>query len=329
MDIPRDKLIDFLTSQALIWGPLLAGHRLRKLGLLKDTIAKPLHNINLIAISPLVALLGIWRLDRSGGGWLAVLGIEAAILALTTGLGAWFGRRFILDRARAGTFVLIITISNIGFTLAGFLTILFLSDTAYPYNALCQIPFFLFVFFIWIPLVNHMNHDSTAQGKAPAFLPTVLATLRTPQSLGIVGVLAGIGLNYCGVPMRGFWVPVNSALVFGGTVVAMFAIGSRMHFRRLGNYHRLMNWVYLAKFALSPLVAMALCLALGLTGLPAGAIFIISCMPTGIFSVLLSTIYDLDVDLANAGYIWSTLVYMILILPLMILALQAPIFRIP
>jgi predicted permease len=328
MSIPHDTLISFLTSQALIWGPLLAGHRLRKWGLYGDTIARPLHNLNLILISPLVALLGIWRLDRSGGGWIAVLVIETALLALTTWLGVWFGRRWLRDRAQAGSFMLVIAVSNIGFTLAGFLTILFLSEEAYPYNAIGQVPFFLFVFFVWIPLISYLRHEPGDGNQAPAFLPTVLATLRTPQSLGIIGVVAGIGLNLSQVPVDPVWVPVNSVLVFAGTALAMFAIGSRLHFRRLGNYLRLMNWVYLAKFAVTPLVAVGLCLALGVSGLPAGAIFIMSAMPTGIYSILLSSIYGIDVDLANAAYMWSTVVFMLLILPLMIWALQAPIFQV-
>jgi predicted permease len=85
--------------------------------------------------------------------------------------------------------------------------------------------------------------------------------------------------------------------------------------------------VCLTKFFMIPILIVLLCYLTGLHGEPAAALFIVSCMPTGVMVPALSIIYNLDIDLANAGYLWTTLIYMIFILPLMMWCLHAPLFR--
>ena len=143
----------------------------------------------------------------------------------------------------------------------------------------------------------------------------------------LAGLILGTALNLADVPMADIWFTILKITVFLGTILAMFAMGSRMRFSRLGKYHRRLSWIYLVKFAAHPIAMLALCWIFGLTGLPAGVLLIASCMPVGVNVVGFSTIYDLDVDLANAGYLWTTAIFMTVVLPLLILALQAPIFH--
>ena len=106
----------------------------------------------------------------------------------------------------------------------------------------------------------------------------------------------------------------------------MFAMGLKLRLRRLGGFHHLLNWVYVAKFVVSPALVVALCLLFHLHGLAAGALFIAAAAPSGVNVVAFSTLYDLDVDLANAGYLWSTFIFMLVVLPFIIWVLQTPFF---
>lgn len=318
----RDKLISFLISQALIWLPLMAGYRLRKSGWVSGHLSRTLHSFNLIAVTPLIVILGIWRLDRSSGDWIMVPLLLGMMLAVSTGLAFVFGRRVKTHRAAAGTFSLLVPMSNTGHTLAGFLTLLLLGEAAYPYNAICMLPQLFFIFVVWVPLACHWGHDQEG-----SFGATFRRTLISPLSMPLLGLVFGLGLNFAGPAIPPSLAGLLKILVFVATTTTMFALGLRLHLRRLGDYHAILGWVFAAKFLIHPAVMVGLCLLFGVTGMPAGALFIVSCMPAGVLTVAFSNIYELDVDLANAGYLWSTAFFMFIVLPLMIWALQAPMFQ--
>ena len=323
MHVSHDKLVSFLISQAIVWTPLFLGHQLRRRGLVAERLSKPMHAINLSCVTPLVYGLGVWRLDRSAPGWHWVPVVMTLVLILTTAVAAWASFRFIHRRETAGTFALMIPISNTGHTMAGFLTLLLLSDAGYSFNSILMIPQIAFVSMVWYPLGKHWGH-----GGHQTFLRTFRQSMLSGQSLQMVGMAVGGALNYARVPMTPFWVIMLKVFVFGGTVLIMFAMGLKLRLRRIGGYQHLLGWIYLAKFLIGPLVMVGLCLAFGIHGLAAGALFIAAAAPSGVNVVSFSTLFDLDVDLANAGYLWSTFFFMLFVLPLIIWILPMPFFRI-
>lgn len=323
MHVPHDKLVSFLVSQALIWGPLLLGHQCRHRGLVPERLSKPLHATNLTCITPVVYGMGTWLLDRSAAGWYWVPLVMTLLLILTTGVAAWAGFRTIRRRETAGTFALMVPISNTGHTMAGFITLLLLSDRGYSFNALLMIPQIVFVVMVWLPLAMHWGHPHGHRSFLHSFRNAILSG----QALQMVGLAVGMVLNYAHVPMPPWCRIVLKTFVFAGTALIMFAMGLKLRLRRLGGFQKMLGWVYLAKFAISPVLMVALCLAFGLHGLAAGALFIAAIAPVGVNSVSFSTLYDLDVDLANAGYLWSTLMFMLLVLPFIIWIMQTPFFR--
>ena len=149
----------------------------------------------------------------------------------------------------------------------------------------------------------------------------------SPIVMPAVGLLIGGALNFAGLPMSDHAFSALKVLVFISTVSSTFAMGIRMRFQRVVHFSHVLTPVHVIKFLIHPLIMLALCLVFHVSGMAAGVLFIASCMPCAIMVVVLSTIYDLDVDLANAGFIWSTLIFMVVVLPLMILALRLPLFQ--
>lgn len=322
MHSAEDKLSFFLISQAIIWIPLFLGHWLRRKGRVRPELAKPIHLVNLSLIAPFVYGLGLWRLDRSTPEWYWVPVIMAILLTVSTVAGAWLSFRFVRNHDSAATLALMIPLSNTGHTLAGFITLLLFSDAGYSYNSLLMWPMILFNYLVWLPQARHWGH-----GRGQSFLHSFGKTILSSQSLIMVGLVAGTWLNFKGLPMSPFWIKMLKIMVYVGTVSTMFALGCRLRLGRTFGYQKTLRWVYLAKFLVHPLIVIVLCLAFGVHGLAAGALFIAGCASTGVNVVAFATLFDLDVDLANAGYLWSTAIFMLLILPLIILAIHAPLFQ--
>jgi predicted permease len=318
----NDLMTHFFMSQALIWGPLITGHHLRQRGWIPDHASKPIFSFNLIFTIPIVNTLGVWGLDRSGANWYFPPIVLGLLLGFSTLVAAVACPRMAADRATVGTLSIMVPLGNMGHTLAGFLTLLLLGEKAYPFNAILMWPVLLFSFMVWLPLARHWGH-----GAGQSLLTSYRQALWSPFSVTLIGLSLGTALNLSGVPMGPGWHLLLKIMIFMGTILVMFALGSRLRMRRIGQYHSHLKWIYLAKFGLHPAFVVALILAMGLHGLPAAALLISSCMPVGVSVVAFSTIYDLEVDLANAGYLWSTLIFMFLILPLLILALQLPMFQ--
>jgi predicted permease len=316
------NLNTFLYSQLLIWGPLALGHQVRRRAWLAQHWARTLQAFNYYYITPLVLALGIWKLNTTQGHWAAVLVLETLQLTLFSLVGVWLAPRLTPSRAAAGTLAIMVPLSNTGHTMAGFLTIFFLSGSAYAYNALINIPVTLFIGLVWMPLAQHWSARS-----GNSFARTLARSLVSVQIFPLLGVAAGFAMKTTPWQMTPALTRLMTTLVIGSTALNMFAIGLRLHLRHTRGYQPVLKWVYLGKFFIMPLVMLAVCMLIGLTGPAAGALVIANCVPVGVMVIGIATIFNLDIDLANAGMLWSTLFFMLLVLPLLVLLLRLPIFH--
>ncbi|MCE5229231.1 hypothetical protein LLG95_06500, partial [bacterium] len=293
-----------------------------KLGWIEDKVARPLHVLNMAVLAPITLALGIWPLNRSLPDWYLSPILMGVLVGASTVLSVWLSPRLTSDRGAAGSLLLLIPMNNISYTLAGFLTLLLLPIAAYPYNAIMMYPYLIATFGVWMPLSYHWRH-----GEGSSLAKTFMTSVFSAPSMSIVGIGVGTALNAWAPPMPHALVPVLKFMVFASTTITMFAIGARLHFRRLTGYTSLLVWLCAIKFIVHPLAMIAICWVFGVHGMLAATLFIASCMPAGVYGPAIATINDLDIDLANAGYMWSTGIFMLVGLPLMIWALKLPIFQ--
>ena len=310
-------------SQAIVWLPLAAGHQMHRRGMVPEQLSAQLHRFTLYVMGPLIGGLAIWRLEWGVAGWhwapLAML-----ILMVAATVGGWFlAQRLAEERRRIGTLALMIPISNTGFTMAGFMTLLLVGERGFAYNALIVPPYAIFVYLVWFPIGEYWSEGRTRRLARMAWVRMLAINL-----LPLLGLAAGAELAWRGVPMGEGWVTSMRWLAYIGTAIVMFAIGAKIRLRRLGGPLRpLMLWTYGVKFVVSPAIVLGICLAAGLSGDLAAALLLAAAAPVGVNVPAISTIHNLDIDLANAGYIWSTLVFMVVVVPLIVLALHLPFFR--
>jgi predicted permease len=140
-----------------------------------------------------------------------------------------------------------------------------------------------------------------------------------------VSLLVGLGLNLAGV-RPGAWIDsVNTYLVPTFTLFSMFAVGMTMTFRRTRDYVRPILGQAAIKYLFWPALTFALIYTLrgNLLHDPITyrVLVLQACMPVAMQAMLLSNLFDLDMDLVNALWLTTTL-FSLVTAPLLIYALQ-------
>jgi hypothetical protein len=137
-------------------------------------------------------------------------------------------------------------------------------------------------------------------------------------------VLGGL-LNVARIQRPEFLRTVVSAFVPLGTVMLLTSIGLALKFRRVRDYLKECISVSLIKFVLVPVSTVSLACLIGFgsidEGLPLKVVIILSSMPVAFTALIPPSIYDLDLDLANSCWFFTTAL-LIAVLPLLLLFLS-------
>ena len=130
--------------------------------------------------------------------------------------------------------------------------------------------------------------------------------------------LIGTCLNLIGVDRPSSYETLISILVPVGLFLILVSIGLGMRFSNVHNYIIEGAAISLIKFIILPLVAGTTAYLLGLhkvqDGLPMKIVLIGTSMPVAINALIAASIYDLDLELANACWLITTC-SMLLVLP--------------
>ena len=117
-------------------------------------------------------------------------------------------------------------------------------------------------------------------------------------------------LNRLGVPRPAVCGIIASASMVLGTALLLAAIGMGLRLSSLGAYRREALGVAAIKFVGVPLVVAGLAWTIGYGaidgGLPLKTVLIVSAMPVAMNALMPPSLYGLDLDLANACWIFST-----------------------
>lgn len=105
----------------------------------------------------------------------------------------------------------------------------------------------------------------------------------------------------------------------------LISIGLAMKFERVSAYIKECISIAVIKFVLVPLLASTLAYWIGFghidNGLPLKVVIILSSMPTAFTALIPPSIYDLDLDLANSCWLFTTML-LVIVLPVLLVILN-------
>ena len=306
---------DILLSLGLIASGLLLGylyrnrvpHGVRQTDEEINRLRRRLQEAALLYVNPVAFGGAIWALDLGDVRIIALPFLGVFALALGGVLAYFAARALGLDRGQTGVFVTCGSFTNIG--SIGSLVVFILFGEA----AVALMPFYkLFENFVYygvgFPYARSMSGAASESESVGERLRGVLADRFAV--VAISSMAAGLGLNILGFERPGFYPALNGVLIPLGTLLLLSSIGMAMRFGRMRGYLREAGVVALIKFVAVPGSVYLVGSVLGLGGvdggLPLRVSVVLASMPVAFTAMVPPTIYDLDVDLANAAWFVTT-----------------------
>lgn len=306
--------------------PLGVGYACRRLCVGTDVTYDRILMVGIRVVATLLAVTTCWvmALDRQLL-WLPVLGV---IMQLS---GAAFGvvrlRSMSSDMLRQGSYLNAAMLSNRG-VVGGLAVLVILGEQGYAYSRLVMLFAPIVVYGICFPLSgmfarqNTTTHDgATGSPSGTPWLAGLRDVLLSPNQIPLLGVLAGLLLNVAGPERPDMFVSVTAVLTHAFAWTTLVPVGHSVRISRLSRY-----WVTVAelvgvKFLFTPLVTAAVAILIGLQGDAWWTVFILSFAPTAINAVVLAKLNGLDVDLAVAAFVLTTILFLLVVLPLFMIIL--------
>ncbi len=133
----------------------------------------------------------------------------------------------------------------------------------------------------------------------------------------IIALVCGLSFNLSGLHRPVFLETMNGFFVPFGTFILLVSIGLGMRFSSVGEYLIEGLLVSLIKFVVVPFTAVTVAYFLGFGdinhGLPLKVVLIASSMPVAFGALVVASVYDLDLDLANSCWLITTAALVIVV----------------
>jgi len=305
------------------WVQVAAGRGRIRLPLPLDALRKQLQRGALLFVNPIAILGAVWIVNVDSIR-LAALPLIGVFALLAGGLLALAAAKILrLGPKQTGALFGCGSFTNIG-SIGALVCFVVLGEGGFALVPIYKIFEELFYYAVGFPIAKYYSGKSAAKDGAGW---RVQRLLRDPFILtALASILIGGLLNVSGIERPAFYGALNRVLVPLGTVMLLASIGLAMRFRRVRDYLKESAAIAVVKYALVPLLATAAAVSMGLGtiegGLPLKVVLILSSIPVAFNALIPPSIYDLDLDLANSCWFFTTAL-LIAVLPLQLWAVSA------
>lgn len=292
---------------SVIVGALAIGYVARKLRLLPEAASPRITRTAMIWIQPPLLVLLIWGLVAPD--WrVALLPVIAAMnMVLMLPIGAAGARLMGLQRPQAGSFTLSCMYSNMGLTYGAFICYILLGEQGAALGMIWCMSFMPMLYTLGFGVARRYGRE----GRRTVW-QTLRDAMREPESRNpLLGLALGAVLYATGISRPAMAAEVVDAVVPLSTAIYLFAIGLSLRLTSVVTYFRECVAIGAAKFLVTPLLGLGLAWLAGYWGMEDRSllqvVFIQSTTPTAIMGLVLSQIFDLDEQLANAAWLTTNI----------------------
>jgi len=299
-----------------------AGYIARLRGWLAEELAKPITFWIMVLAYPFTGALSVWVLKLVWSDlWVTVQPV--ILMVATFGIGLVVAKRLRLSPQATGVFSYTAGLSNIGFTMGGFICLRLYGEQGLACTLVYILLWTVVFFGVFFPLAGRFTGR-----REPYTIATFVRNLIDPRCLPLLGIVVGIVLSLAGVSRPAFVTRLYlvDILVIICTAVMFFVTGLRLHVSHLMDNMGLYGWLAGIKFVASPLLALGLIwtvrwLGMDLTDLRCNVMIVESTMPAALFAVVVANLYDLDAPLASAMFVANTVMFLVVVLPILTLVM--------
>ena len=276
-----------------------------------------IQKIAMFGLIPVSAMLSLWGLPSPDPRLLVLPALGLAAWICGGALAVFFSRRMALSPEKTGSMYCCGTFTNIG-AVGCLVAVMQFGEQAIAMASLYRLCEEMFYFGVALPVARSFSsHASRLSRSFRLHVDPVLAAILAALALGLV-------LNLAGVVRPAALGTLSSAAMIAGTICFLLSIGMGLRPSRMTCYLREAAVISLIKFAFVPVIVTSLAVLAGLGdvegGLPLRVVIILSSMPVAMNALIPPSLFDLDLDLANACWVFTTLA-LVVILPILIIIL--------
>ncbi len=318
----QEEYLRLLIGMSDLLLPLIAGYYVHRFHLISDRTANLLIKFNVIIVYTLQTFLSFWVLPLS---WSLILLIPfGACFIFFPGIIAHYTfakkHRSILDR---GSYIMSAMLTNIG-TLGGVCAFIIYREEGFAYTQIIASVQTVILVMFCFPLAQFYRSRYENAGVRPSYnFGELISKFFSPNQICVLGIMAGIFLNLHHVERPESFSPIFAFLVHFGAWTALLPVGFLIKFNRTRYYYKRVADLCLLRFIIVPV----LCYGAGIMLFPdnqvlLNTLLICALTPTAINAVITSRLYHLNVNLALASFMMTTLIFMVLIFPLIFFVLR-------
>jgi hypothetical protein len=300
---------------------MLVGRGMIRLPIPIDRLRKLLQRIALLFVNPVAIVGAIWIVNIESVR-LAALPFNGLFAILAGGVLALGAARLLhLEPKKTGAIYGCGSFTNIG-SIGALVCFVFLGEKGFALVPIYKLFEELSYYSIGFPIAKYYGSSENTEKMSER----VKGLARDPFILvALSSIVLGGLLNVARIQRPEFLRTVVSAFVPLGTVMLLTSIGLALKFRRVRDYLKECISVSLIKFVLVPVSTVSLACLIGFgsidEGLPLKVVIILFSMPVAFTALIPPSIYDLDLDLANSCWFFTTAL-LIAVLPLLLLFLS-------
>ncbi len=306
-----DTSTRFILFQALIILPFVSGIAVKKIFRIQDPSAftKRLIKVNLMAIEPIIALWSTWGLVLTGElVWLPLSGLFLVLAGMA--FGAAFKRILGLSEKKGSTFLISSSLANHGFTMGAFLCYLLLGEQGLGLAFLFLSYFMPYIFLVVFP---YAGRKST--GK-PYTLRSAAQFFLSLQNMPLFAIISALVLLAFGLDRPRMHFPVDGFIIIS-MALYYFTLGLNFELPAFFMSGKENAALAAIKFLLVPGATLLTLKSVHLDPAIETVIFVQSCMPAAIYSVVSSVLFDLEAGFASNLFVWNSLIFLVGILPVL------------
>jgi hypothetical protein len=282
-----------------------------------DQLRRFLVKLVLLFINPIAVVGALWTLRMNDGRMAAfpVLGVSAILLGGLLALGA--SKILKLERKKAGSLFACGFFTNTS-AIGGLISYVFLGEMGFALVVFYRI-FEEFIYYgVGFPIAKLYStepHEKESWQDKLKRLGTDIFVL-----VSLISLFTGGLLNLSGLKRPEVYHSINSVLIPLGTLALLISIGLAMRVKTIQDYLKECVAISAIKFLIVPIIMTLTAFLLGYgkieKGLPLKVVMILSSMPVAFTALVPPSLYDLDVDLANSCWLFSTSL-LIVVLPVL------------
>lgn len=287
-----------------------------------DDLRKRLQKTALLFVLPVTVLGAIWIVDVRSISIAALPVIGAGAIALGGILAIGTAKMLRLEPRQTGALIPCGSFTNIG-SIGALICYVYLGEKAFALVPIYKLFEELTYYSVGFPIAKYYSAMDAKQDTPGARLKSLASDPFILVALSSI-FLGGI-LNLSDLPRPQIFGMINAVFIPFGTGLLLVPIGLAMRFESMRHHLKACALVSLIKFAVVPFCATAVAWLIGYgqidNGLPLKVVMILSSMPVAFNALIPPSIYDLDLDLANACWFFTTSA-LIFVLPVLLMLIN-------